>query len=181
MIRNSLLAVAVLVSFCSPAFAQSVLDGIAAEVSLAGLKDVVTFSEVRELVTNKERQAHQTFQGQALVEKIKEIRLAAINDLIDRTLILQDFKTKGYTIPEYLIDERVKEVIRDSFGGDRAAFMRTLAAQGMTLEKFRDFQRDSIIVQEMRRMATKGAATVTEQKVAEYSFQHSGIRSLEFT
>ena len=129
MIRKSLFATAVLVSLCAPVFAQSVLDGIAAEVALAGQKDVVTFSEVRELVTNKERQAHQTFQGQVLVEKIKEIRLAAINDLIDRTLILQDFKSKGYQIPEYLIDERVKEVTRDSFGGDRAAFMRTLVAQ----------------------------------------------------
>jgi peptidyl-prolyl cis-trans isomerase SurA len=173
MIRNSLLAAAVLVSCCAPLHAQSVLNGIAAEVSLAGQKEVVTFSEVRELVTNKERQAHETLTGDVLVAKIKEIRLAAINDLIDRALILQEFKSKGYVIPEYLIDERVKEVIRDSFGGDRAAFLRTLVAQGMTLEKFRDFQRDSIIVQEMRRMAAKGAGTVTDQKVSQYYRQNS--------
>lgn len=143
---------------------QDVLDGIAAIVN----QDVVTFSQVRELVGPKEKQARDTLKGEVLVEKIKEIRLAAINDLIDRSLILQEFKTKGFTIPEHMIDERVQEIIRESFGGDRQAFLRTLSAQGFTLEKFRDFQRDSVIVQEMRRQATKGAPTVSDTRVQEY-------------
>jgi peptidyl-prolyl cis-trans isomerase SurA len=167
-ISASLLAVVLAVLPLAPARAQEVLDGIAAVVN----SDVVTFSQVRELVGPKERQARETLKGEVLVEKIKEIRLAAINDLIDRSLILQEFKSKGYQIPEYLIDERLNEVIRDSFGGDRQAFLRTLSAQGFTLEKFREFQRDSIIVQEMRRMATKGAATVSDQKVMEYYKEH---------
>lgn len=165
----SLFAVVTSASWPTPARAQEVLDGIAAVVN----SDVVTFSQVRELVGPKERQARETLKGEALVEKIKEIRLAAINDLIDRSLILQEFKSKGYQIPEYLIDERLNEVIRDSFGGDRQAFLRTLSAQGYTLEKFREFQRDSIIVQEMRRMATKGAATVSDQKVMDFYKEHA--------
>jgi len=146
-----------------------VLDGIAAVVN----NDVVTFSQVRELVGPKEKAARETLKGEVLVEKIKEIRLSAINDLIDRALILQDFKTKGFTIPPYLIEERIQEIIRDSFGGDRQAFLRTLSAQGFTLEKFREFQRDSIIVQEMRRQAVKGATTVSDQKVQGYYAEHA--------
>lgn len=148
----------------TPLRAQEVLDGIAAVVN----KDVVTFSQVRELVGPKEKQARETLKGEQLVEKIKEIRLAAINDLIDRALIIQEFKSKGFTIPEYLIDERVQEIIRDSFGGDRQAFLRTLAAQGFTIDKFRDFQRDSVIVQEMRRQANKGATSVSDAKILDY-------------
>jgi parvulin-like peptidyl-prolyl isomerase len=148
----------------TPLRAQEVLDGIAAVVN----KDVVTFSQVRELVGPKEKAARETLKGEALVEKIKEIRLAAINDLIDRALIIQEFKSKGYTIPEYLIDERVQEIVRDSFGGDRQAFLRTLSAQGFTLDKFREFQRDSVIVQEMRRQATKGATSVSDAKIQEF-------------
>jgi hypothetical protein len=86
---------------------QEVLDGIAAVVN----SEVVTFSQVRELVGPKEKQAHDTLRGNELVEKIKEIRLEAINDLIDRALIIQDFKTKGFTIPDYFIDERITTVI----------------------------------------------------------------------
>ncbi len=148
----------------TPLRAQEVLDGIAAVVN----KDVVTFSQVRELVGPKEKQARETLKGEQLVEKIKEIRLAAINDLIDRALIIQEFKSKGYTIPDYLIDERVQEIIRDSFGGDRQAFLRTLSAQGFTIDKFREFQRDSVIVQEMRRQANKGPTSVSDVKILEF-------------
>lgn len=148
---------------------QEVLDGIAAVVNT----DVVTFSQVRELVGPKEKQARETLKGEMLVEKIKEIRLAAINDLIDRALILQEFKTKGFSIPDYMIDEKIQEIIRESFGGDRQAFLRTLSAQGFSLEKFRDFQKDTVIVQEMRRQATKGATTVSDAKILEYYKAHA--------
>jgi parvulin-like peptidyl-prolyl isomerase len=168
-VRSLLFAIASTALLTLPIRSQEVLDGIAAVVN----DDVVTFSQVRELVGPKEKVARETFKGEALVEKIKEIRLAAINDLIDRALILQEFKTKGYTIPDYLIDERITEVVKESFGGDRQAFLRTLSAQGFTLEKFREFQRDSVIVQEMRRMVTKSAGGVSDQKIQEFYKDHA--------
>jgi len=145
-----------------------VLDGIAAVVN----SEVVTFSQVRELVAPKEKQAHDTLKGTELVEKIKEIRLEAINDLIDRALIIQDFKKNGFTIPDYFIDERIASVIKDDFGADRQAFLRTLAAQGYTLDKFREFQRDMIIVSEMRKQAVKGITAVSEPKINDYYKEH---------
>ena len=146
------------------AAAQEVLDGIAAVVN----SEVITFSQVRELVAPKERAAREQYKGQELVEKVKEVRLAAINDLIDRQLILQEFKKNKFQLPEYVIDERINAVVRDEFGGDRSAFTRTLAAQGYTLEKFKQQQRDIVIVQEMRRSALKGmSVTVPEAKIAE--------------
>jgi parvulin-like peptidyl-prolyl isomerase len=174
MLRLSvILAIAGASLLADSARAQSVLNGIAAEVAMGGEKEVVTFSQVRELVEAKEKQARDALRGTTLVEKIKEIRLAAINDLIDRTLILQDFKLKGYTIPEHVIDDQIAQVLKDSFGGDRQAFLRTLAAQNLTLEKFREYQRDSIIVQEMRRMAAKGATSVSDQKIQEFYKEHT--------
>src|SRR4028119_720407 len=70
------------------ACAQEVLDGIAAVVN----DQVITFSQVRDIVGAREATARDTLKGAAQVEKIKEIRLAALNDLIDRQLILQAFK-----------------------------------------------------------------------------------------
>jgi len=166
---------------CSAVFARGqdersdsgvVLDGIAAEVASGGQKEVVTFSQVRDLVGRKEKEAHETLRGTELVERIKEIRLAAINDLIDRTLIIQEFKTKGFNIPDYFIDERVHGTIKEDFGGDRQAFLRTLAAQGYTLEKFREIERDMIIVQEMRKNAVKGVTTVSDGKINDYYKEH---------
>jgi parvulin-like peptidyl-prolyl isomerase len=148
---------------------QEVLDGIAAVVN----SEVVTFSQVRDLVGPKEKEAHDTLKGNELVDKIKEIRTAAINDLIDRTLIIQEFKTKGLTIPEYYINDQIQTVIKEQFGGDRQAFLRTLVAQGYTLEKFRDMQRDMIIVQEMRKQAVKGVASVSDEKINAFYHEHA--------
>ena len=162
-------AAALALSIAGVARGQEVLDGIAAVVN----NDVVTFSQVRELVAAKEKAAKEYFKGEELVAKIKEIRLAAINDLIDRQLILQEFKAKGFQIPDYFIEERVTTIIREEFGNDRSAFVRTLAAQSFTLEKFREMEKDKIIVQEMRRQAIKGTPTVSDAQIAEYYKTHA--------
>jgi len=157
--------------FCSPApaAAQQVLNGMAAVVN----SDVITYSQMRELVGEKEKVVQNQLRGEELVNKIKEIRLAALNDLIDRQLILQDFKTKGFQIPDYFVDQRVSTIIREEFGGDRQAFLRTLQAQEYTLERFKQLEKDKIIVQEMRRNAIKGAGNINENQIVEYYKEHA--------
>src|SRR5678815_4835459 len=128
--KRSLLAFAITSLFlhcgCYSTHAQQVLDGIAAVVN----EDVITFSQVRELIGSSEQAARQQLKGTELDEKIKEIRLRAINDLVDRQLILQEFYKNKFNIPDHFIDDRVQTIIREEFGGDRAAFIRTLGAQG---------------------------------------------------
>jgi peptidyl-prolyl cis-trans isomerase SurA len=147
-----------------PASGQEVLDGIAAVVN----DSVITFSQVRELVGAQEKAARESLKGEELVEKVKEIRLRAINDLIDRELILQEFKGKGFTIPDHFLEERISTITREEFGGDRAAFVRTLAAQGYTLERFRQLEREKMIVQAMRSQNVKSDVLVPEPKVVAY-------------
>ena len=158
----------------SPAHAEertsepSFLNGVAAVVN----SDVITYFQMRELVGEKEKMIRSQLTGEALVNKIKEIRTAAINDLIDRQLILQEFKTKGFNIPDYFIDERVNTIVREEFGGDRQAFQRTLAAQNYTLERFKQIERDKIIVQEMRRNVIKSAINIQEPQIEQYYREH---------
>ncbi len=155
----------------SAAHGQDVLDGIAAKVN----GDVVTLSQVRMVVGAKEKAAREQFKGEALNEKIKEIRLQAVNDLIDRQLILQEFKKmkeKGANIPDHVVDERVDSIVRDEFGGNRAAFIRTLAAEGWTLDRFREDQMNSIIVQAMRSQQVKANTVIPEPKIAEFYHQN---------
>lgn len=148
--------------------AQDVLDGMAAVVN----QDVITFSQVRELVGAKEKAAREQLKGNELVEKIKEIRLQAINDLIDRQLILQEFKKNKFQIPEHFVEDRIGTIVREEFGGDRSAFIRTLAAQGYTLERFKQLETDKMIVQAMRTQNVKSDVTVPEQKIAAYYAAH---------
>ena len=115
-----------------------VIDGIAAVVN----GDVITFSQVQEVSGPREKTLREQFSGQELIDKIKEARLAALGDLIDRELILQEFRKKEYHIPDYAVEQEIDGIIKDDFQGDRQAFIRTLNAQGYTLNRFREVQRD---------------------------------------
>ena len=147
--------------------AESV-DGIAAVVN----GDIITYSEVRDVVEPREKLLRSQYSGQELIDKIKEARRAALQDLIDRQLIIQDFNKEKLQIPPHFIDERVDATIRESFGGDRNTFIKTLQAQNYTLSKFRDLERDKIIVQAWRAKNVKSNLFVPPNKITEYYAQH---------
>lgn len=147
---------------------QQAVDGIAAIVNT----DVITLSQVREVIYVRERSLQEIYRGAELERQMKEIRQAALNDLIDRQLILQEFrrlqKERGATIPEYVVDDRINTIIREEFGGDRAAFIRTLRAQGYSLTQFREIERDKIIVQAMRQQFVKDDFVISPTQIQKY-------------
>ena len=110
------------------------VNGIAAVVN----NDVITYSEVRELVEPRERLLRSQYSGEELNKKIIELRKSALQDLIDRQLIIQQFDKDKLEIPGFFVDERVKDVIRDSFGGDRNAFIKTMEAQNFSMSQFKN-------------------------------------------
>ena len=144
-----------------------VIDGVAAVVN----KDVITISQVRELIGSRERSLRESFSGSQLAAKITEMRAAALKDLIDRQLIIQEFKKmqeKGANIPEYVIDDRVQSIIREEFGGDRSAFVRTLQAQGYTMTRFKEVEREKIIVQALRQSKVNENFVVSPNQIQSY-------------
>jgi parvulin-like peptidyl-prolyl isomerase len=148
--------------------AQEVLDGLAAVVN----NSPVTFSQVRELVAAREKAAAEQLQGAQLNEKIKQIRTEAIGELIDRQLILQYFKDKGFQLPPYLIEDRIATVIREEHNGDRAAFARKLSSFGYTIERFRKEEMDKIIVQSMRQQVVKTSPVIPLDKLKAFYKEH---------
>ncbi len=141
-----------------------IVDGIAAVVNT----DVVTISQLRELTAAREMAMREALSGDELVEEVKKMRESALKDLIDRQLILQEFKKRELSIPEHIVDDRIQTVILQEFGGDRGAFVRTLQAQGYTLTKFREIERDKIIVQAMRQAHVKEDSIITPRQIAEF-------------
>jgi len=167
------LTFALAICLIAPALAQQaqVIDGIAAVVN----GDVITYSELREWIGARERALRSAYQGAELENKLKEIRLAALKDLVDRQLILQEFKKKekdGATIPSYVLDDRVQTIIREEFGGDRSAFVRTLKSQGYTITKFKEVERDKIIVQVMKQMHVKDSFVISPTQIQSYYDKH---------
>ena len=147
---------------------SQIIDGIAAIVN----GDIITYSQVRGLSGPRERLLRSQLTGDELAKQIKEARDAALKDLIDRQLIVQSFRKEKFEIPEHFVDEHVNDIIRDDFGGDRNAFIKTLQAQNFSLSEFKKMEMDKIIVQAMRGKNVKRNTIISPTKVKEYYDKH---------
>jgi peptidyl-prolyl cis-trans isomerase SurA len=145
-----------------------VVDGVAAVVN----GEVITYSQVRGLVGPREKLLRAQFNGEELIKKIKEARELALQDLIDRQLIIQAFKKENYQIPDHFVEERMHDIIRTDFGGDRNTFIKTLEAQNYTMGEFRKMETEKMIVQAMRGHNVKLDVIASPAKVEEYYKAH---------
>jgi peptidyl-prolyl cis-trans isomerase SurA len=175
MIRRSILASLSVLALASSPLSQAafsaepeVVDGIAAVVN----GEVVTYSQVRDLSGPREKLLRSQFKGDELIAKMKEAREAALKDLIDRQLILQSFKKENFQIPDHYIEEKMHDIIRENFGGDRNTFVKTLQAQNYTLGEFKKMESERMIVQAMRSQKVKINRTISPTKVEEYYKTH---------
>jgi parvulin-like peptidyl-prolyl isomerase len=151
-------------SFSAAQSRERLVDGVAAVVN----SNAITFSQVREMMMFRQRSLAEVYQGAELEQKMKESQQAALKDLIDRQLIIDHFNSEGFQIPAYVVEDQINKIIREEFGGDRQAFVRTLRAQGFSLARFREIERDKIIVQAMRQKAVRSDFVISPDKVEAY-------------
>jgi parvulin-like peptidyl-prolyl isomerase len=82
--------------------------------------------------------------------EIRRMEDSAIDDLIDRNLILSEFKKLGGQIKDQYVDESINRFISERFKGDKDQFVAELKKSGMTIAQFREIQRDQIAIQALR-------------------------------
>jgi parvulin-like peptidyl-prolyl isomerase len=134
-------------ALCGSAVGQS-SNGIAAVVN----GTVITQSEVREAVKAQEQMFRFQMRDDpmGLEKALKELKESAVDSLVDRELILNEFRKIGGTIKPQYVEDDINSIVRESFNGDRSAFVSELARTGMTMKKFRELREKMIIVQVMR-------------------------------
>ena len=96
-------------------------------------------------------------------KEIRKLEQNALDDLIDRRLILDEFNKMGGQIQEKYIDQSVDRFVEDRFGGDRDRFLKQLSQQQIPLEKFRNHQREQIAIEALRSKYSSGStSTLTD-------------------
>ncbi|MEM6884414.1 MAG: peptidylprolyl isomerase [Verrucomicrobiota bacterium] len=160
----SVLWIVLLANLLSIPLAAQVIDGVAAVVN----DKVITFSEVRKQVDPIEREYRDLFDGIELVEKVKEARLNSLKSLVERELIIQEFNEKGFFIPDNIIDDRIANIVKDQYEGDRPALIRTLQANGISISQFKEQIREQIVVQAMRSRNVSSAVIVSPFQIEQY-------------
>ena len=74
----------------------------------------------------------------------------ARNDLIDRKLILKAARDAKMTMQEWVVENRVREIIDKSFGGDRSKLIETLGKQKMSYPEWYARMKEDMIIGAMR-------------------------------
>ncbi len=106
-----------------------------------------------------------------LEKKLNETKAENLEALIQRQLIIHEFSTAGYKLPETLLDDIVQERIKADFG-DRATLTKTLEARGISFEKFRQQIRDRFIVEQLRLKHISQEIIISPHKVEAYYLAH---------
>ena len=153
------------------------LLGVSASAEVVRLNDVrvivndavITYQDVWMAIGPEMESLEMRYGNQPLVLRQKKADLLAegIEHLVERQIILHDFKTAGYNMPESIIDDTIQERIKQQYG-DRATLTKTLKAEGSTFERYRQRTREQIIIEQLRYMHVSKEVIISPQKIRDY-------------
>ncbi len=131
--------------------------------------NVITRSEVQEAIKHTEQMIMLTVSEEDKRKKqLATLKEDALNSLIERELILTEFKKIGGKIREELITQDVNKIINsERFGGDRDKFLKELVKTGMTLKRFKDLREKILTVELMRSRESRNVLVVTPKQIEE--------------
>lgn len=141
----------------------------------------VTSNEVTFMLLPIVAQLHAKYprQGPEFQRQIATAKTAIINDLIDRELVLSDFESKGYKMPDMYIENEINRIIRERYNGNRDLFLKELKTAGMDFATFKENQRRQVIVQAMRASKFDQDIPPTPQEIdQEYSKSKTNYRDI---
>ncbi|MGN0833162.1 MAG: peptidyl-prolyl cis-trans isomerase [Kiritimatiellia bacterium] len=142
----------VVAAFLCGAAAAVEVDGIAARVG----EDAILRSDVvAEMMRSGERDGAQFANY--------------LNDMIDRRLVIRAAGSAKMTMQEWVIENRVREIVDRSFGGDRNRLLETLSRQKLSYPEWYARTKEDMIVGAMRwNMVDKHVTASPEAMRKEY-------------
>lgn len=170
------ISIATLMSCASLSLRADLADGVKAVVS----DKVITYSQVEEYTAPAADALRRQYADapDMFQQKLNDALSDSLEQLVERQLILRSFDTEGYQLPEDVVDQLVQDRIRERFG-DRVTFIKTLQAQGMTVEQFRKDVRNQYIVSALRQKNVSQEIVISPYKVETYYLAHTNDFKME--
>ena len=79
-----------------------------------------------------------------------EARATIVNELVDRRLILKAARSSKMTMQEWVVENRIREIVKRSFDGDRNKLLEMLTRQKVTYQEWRAKTKEDMVVGAMR-------------------------------
>jgi peptidyl-prolyl cis-trans isomerase SurA len=173
--RGALAAIA-LTLLSKPAMAQNAVPdddlGLKFANGIVAIAEdkVITVDDVRREITplipqlNRESHSDAEFN-----QKLTALQDQAIDNLIDRELIIKDFeKDDKKHVPESFVDNQINDQLTDQFDNDRSKFLAYLRARGTTMRDYRKEVEEDIIYNYMMHQQHKSQSIVSPVRIEQY-------------
>ncbi len=153
------------------------VNGIAAKVN----GKVITRNQISFMLAPRYAQlvAQYPRRGPQFEAKFKEAKATITQELVDREIIIDEFKQLGASIKPNIIDEEIKRQMRELYNGDEAKFREELKRSRLTMEGYREMTREKMIVQSMRSQQFSDAPPPLPNEIQkEYNEVKSSLRDV---
>lgn len=145
------------------ALALGLLASVATAVGIDGIVAKVDSSVIlRSEVVNELRRMG------ADANRFTEVR----NEMIDRKLILKAAGASKLTMQDWVVENRIREIIARMFGGDRNRLMETLARQKIPYTEWHQRMKEDLIVSAMRWQVVDKNVTASPAELKEEYANH---------
>ncbi len=144
------------------------LDGLIAKVN----EHFITIGDVMLRVQPLQRQLMVKYKGEELRRETRKIFEKSLDNLIENKLIIDAYKAQKGQIPEWVVDNRINEILHNIFKDDRTAMMRALADDNLTYEKWKTSIRNQIITSSMRQANVTDRIKISAVDVQNYYDLH---------
>lgn len=151
------------------------VNGIAAKVN----GRVVTKNQVSFMLAPIYAQLAMKYpkRGPKFESEMKEAKDGIMRELIDRQIILDEFKQLGASIKPHFVDEEIERQMHELYNGDAAKFREELKRSRLTMEGYREMTREKLVVQAMRSQQFSDAPPPLPDEVrAEYNKVKNSLR-----
>lgn len=128
----------------SAAVSAATLDGIAARVDTA----VITVGDVMAEIRRNPDISGRMISGNE--SEMQSLYRAALDNIVERRLILKAAAEKKVEIPEWVIDNQLREIVNNSFGGDMNRLHEEMARSKVPMTEYRNAVKEDILVRGMR-------------------------------
>ena len=140
----------------------TIVDGIAAKVN----GDAITIGEVL-MEVRRDPVMHLPGAG---VSDFKRMYRQTLENMIDRKLILRDADEQKLQMQDWVVDNRIREIVKDNFNGDFSALRAAIDNANILYDNWKRTIRDDLVVQAMQyQMVARNVSVSPSAMRAEYA------------
>lgn len=145
-------------------------NGIAVRVE----GEIITFGDIRrEMEPRIPHLYRRSANEQEFRAQMARLQREVVQGLIDRVLVVKDFRDRQMQIPKSVIEGEFNSTIQEDFNGDRDRFLAYLRSRDKTVREFRQDLEERIIMQVMIAQNRRNQAEMSPERILQYYRENS--------